>query len=98
MLSSLWNVVVGGSLHAGSVGALQASGAPSQIRELRRGRSRTMIFSVNVPRAAKRRACFGVSAFADSARPAFATVCARVHHEDTDPARDLSVPMITQVL
>ena len=67
--SSLWNLRV----------IARAGGRRQTVRvkELRARRTRTLRFSVPVPRHAGRRTCVQVTATADSARPAGARRCAR---------------------
>jgi hypothetical protein len=66
MASSLWGVTV------------NAGARTTQIRELRRGRMRTVAFSVRVPPTARGRFCAQAIATAPGARAARAGVCARV--------------------
>ena len=76
--SSLWHVLVYGSLRAGSATANRSLGPISRVTELRRGRSRTFRVTVTIPRAARGRACVSVGALADAARTAAARTCALV--------------------
>jgi hypothetical protein len=75
LLSSLWDVTLAGRA-AGATGA----GAPhvTRIRELRAGRSRRLVITVRVPRAAKGRFCTHAVASAPAARADNARACAGV--------------------
>jgi hypothetical protein len=80
LISSLWHVLVQGSVEADS-GAAEAGARPrtvGQVTELRRGRSRTLPLRVRVPRSATGRICIGVTVTADSARPAAARICTTI--------------------
>ncbi|MCU0308737.1 MAG: hypothetical protein MUE51_13415, partial [Thermoleophilia bacterium] len=66
VVSSLWDVT------------LTAGGRTSRIRELRRGRTRTVALTLRVPRTARGRFCTVVTAAATGTRADRAQVCARV--------------------
>jgi hypothetical protein len=66
LASSLWHVT------------LNNRARPRRIKELRRGRSRRLVFMRRVPRSARRRFCVDVLASAAGARAARARVCSRV--------------------
>ena len=81
LVSSLWDVTLTGILH--TTGATR----PRRIRELRAGRSRRLVLSVRVPRAAKGRFCTSAGAVAPGARADRARICARVRAAGSAPQR-----------
>jgi hypothetical protein len=66
LLSSLWDVT------------LRSRTSTRRIRELRRGRSSSLVFTRRVPRNARRRVCIKVVGTAAGARAASAAICAAV--------------------
>jgi hypothetical protein len=76
LASSLWQV----TLASRATATTPAAGAArvSRIRELRAGRSRQLVITVRVPRAAKRRFCTHAIATAPGAVADHARVCTRV--------------------
>jgi hypothetical protein len=75
LLSSLWDVTLTGG------------GRRTRIRQLRRGRSRSLIFTRRVPRTARRRFCVDVVAIAAGARAASARFCSPVGPPAHSPSR-----------
>jgi len=79
LLSSLWDVTLAsGASGASRVTRMAGGPRPTRIRELRAGRSRRLVITVRVPRAAKGRFCTSAVATAPGARADGARACTRV--------------------
>jgi hypothetical protein len=81
--SALWHVIVEETTEPPQVSRRPTTVtrrrlAIRRIHELRRGRSRTYLLRVRVPRAARGRSCVSAMVLADAARPARARLCAHV--------------------
>ncbi|MFZ0040885.1 MAG: hypothetical protein WAK93_06250, partial [Solirubrobacteraceae bacterium] len=83
LVSSLWHVLVQGTLTSSRSTGQSGSSAPRRsaawkLVELRRGQSRTLRLHVQIPRTVRGRVCLAAVARADSARAAGTRLCTRV--------------------
>ncbi len=83
LVSSLWHVLVRGTLTSSRPAVRLGSSAPRSMAawrlfELRRGQSRTLRLHVQIPRSATGRVCLAAVARADSARAASTRLCTRL--------------------
>ena len=78
LATSLWDVVIQRKLTRKRRGASALRSSIVRLRELRRGKSRTLRFRVRIPRQISGTVCISAVASADSARSASARVCPHV--------------------